>query len=396
MELIKENINAVKKHLEIISNVVGKQYDNLFESLELDGGEEEILFDIDPAECHFEINYLMNKTKNIDTFSYDECSARCGLFSQYNLDIDRYFEGMDVPFLKDKFIGDGIKISFIENPLLIGLRNIKEDMYDSDCWSPFAGYVALEIEYDNNDCMLSIDDESKIINRVLFYVNAKYETTFNITKMLDHNPVDDVYTDDENIKEESVKINDLPKYSPMLKMFIDARKIKEPSLQFLLFYKILEYISPVIARKQIYERLNQKLDKISKKDRSSTDLDSLIELTRVYDNSMRDGDLAKIVLDECADLVDLQDYIPNELKKKMIYDSKIGKNCRWTYENIKDFQNPMKLCLAKYLYSTRNSIVHAKSNYEPTGYECPDKYISNMNELLQSLCETIIFWKDRH
>lgn len=60
-------------------------------------------------------------------------------------------------------------------------------------------------------------------------------------------------------------------------------------------------------------------------ERDSEYLDSLIELTRAYDNSMKDGELAKIVLDECADLVELQTLIPQSIKKRMMSDSNFGK-----------------------------------------------------------------------
>lgn len=131
-------------------------------------------------------------------------------------------------------------------------------------------------------------------------------------------------------------------------------------------------------------------------ERDSEYLDSLIELTRAYDNSMKDGELAKIVLDECADLVELQTLIPQSIKKRMMSDSNFGKNVKWNYENIKRCEDKMKITLANFLYSTRNSIIHAKSNYNPTGFECQTQDISQFDEMLQSLCYTIVYWKDRH
>lgn len=100
----------------------------------------------------------------------------------------------------------------------------------------------------------------------------------------------------------------------MLQMYINAKEVKDYSLRYLMFYKILEYISPFVAQKLVYEKLNQKLDKLLVSERNSEYLDSLINLTRAYDNSMKDGELAKLVLDECADLVELQDLIPQSIK----------------------------------------------------------------------------------
>ena len=77
-------------------------------------------------------------------------------------------------------------------------------------------------------------------------------------------------------------------------------------------------------------------------------------------------------------------------------DSNFGKNVRWTYENIKGCEDRMKKTLANYLYSTRNENVHAKSNYTCTGFECPPNDIPQLDDMLQSLCYTIVYWKERH
>ena len=62
----------------------------------------------------------------------------------------------------------------------------------------------------------------------------------------------------------------------MLQMYINAKEVKDYSLRYLMFYKILEYISPFVAQKLVYEKLNQKLDKLLVSERNSEYLDSLI------------------------------------------------------------------------------------------------------------------------
>ena len=399
MKLNSNNIETVKGQLENVAKLLGAYFDDFFSCIE--EGDEDIVFCIDCAECTFDIDEFLLYMKDFAHFSYDDFSARCGLYSQYNIWIEGYFDGIDAKYFCDKFQTDGLKIRLVEKPILLGLRNIKENIYDSDCWSPFAEYVALEFEYDNEQCKLSICEEKNLVQRVLFYLNSKYSKTFILLKLPDHNPIDD-YCDDDLDAEDVINDNNvidikcLPQFSPMLQMYINAKEVKDPSLRFLMFYKILEYISPFVAKKNIYERLNQRLDRMSVCERDSEYLDSLIELTRAYDNSMKDGELAKIVLDECADLVELQTLIPQSIKKRMMSDSNFGKNVKWDYENIKRCEDKMKITLANYLYSTRNSIVHAKSNYNPTGFECQTQDISQFDEMLQSLCYTIVYWKDRH
>ena len=47
------------------------------------------------------------------------------------------------------------------------------------------------------------------------------------------------------------------------------------------------------------------------------------------------------------------------------------------------------------LYATRNSIVHAKSNYEPNGYELEDDELEDGNKMMDMITMSIIQWNER-
>lgn len=399
MKVTEDNIDTIKEHFKKVFNYVGLDLED--EISEIAEDDEEVCVDIGSVETHLDIAEFLLKTESVESLSYDDYCVRCGRFSQFNIAIEGYYSGLDATYFYEQFRQEGLSVMLEEEPLLIGLRNIKEGIYDMDCWSPFIEYIALEIRYEKEEYKLSEEEERKLIQRILFSLNARYLKTFTLLKLLDHNPIDDYYDDEvdsdcEQTDMNTISIDSLPQFSPMLQMYINAKEVKDASLRYLLFYKILEYISPFVAKKLIYERLNQKLDKFLVTERNHEYLDSLINLTRAYDNSLKDGELAKLVLDECADLVDLQDFIPQSIKKRMMSDSNFGKNERWTYENISGCEDRMKKTLANYLYSTRNSIVHAKSNYTYTGFECQAKDIPQLDEMLQFLCYTIVYWRERH
>lgn len=399
MKVTESNLGEIKSHFQKIAQFIGYDFDDYIDEIQED--DEEFCFDVGSVETHFDIEKFMEKTKSFENYTSTEYSVRCGRFSQYLLDIEGYSWGVDAKYLYEKFVGNGIKASVIEEPLLIGLRDMKLGFYDRDYCNPFVGCLALEIVYEDDEYKLNDDKEMQLVMQILFSLNSRYTKAISLQKLQDHNPCDDFYDEeveadcDENDMK-TIKIDTLPRYSPILKMYINAKEVKDTSLRFLMFYKILEYISPSIAKKVIYERLNQKLDKLSVCGRDGNYLDSLIDLTRAYDNSLKDGELANLVLDECADLVELQDLIPLSIRKRMNSDSKFGKKERWTYDNLKNVEFQMKSTLANYLYSTRNSIVHAKSNYKATGFECPPQDLSLLNEMLQALCYTIIYWNYRH
>lgn len=51
--------------------------------------------------------------------------------------------------------------------------------------------------------------------------------------------------------------------------------------------------------------------------------------------------------------------------------------------------------LGTILYSTRNSIVHAKSNYKSDNNECNAQDLPIFNEFLKEACYAIINWNNR-
>ena len=51
--------------------------------------------------------------------------------------------------------------------------------------------------------------------------------------------------------------------------------------------------------------------------------------------------------------------------------------------------------IAAILYATRNSIVHAKSNFNPTGNEWKTEELSEGNVVMEIIARSIINWNER-
>ena len=54
----------------------------------------------------------------------------------------------------------------------------------------------------------------------------------------------------------------------------------------------------------------------------------------------------------------------------------------------------LKRQVASILYSTRNSIVHAKANYTPSGLECPSDTLDDVNQMMDKFALTLIAWNE--
>ena len=393
----EENIVEVNLHLQEVAKALNLRPDD-FPKLKI--GDSDFDLDLDCADCVLDLGGFMERTMSIETLSYDDYAVRCGRFTQFFINIEDYYDGKIMGCLYWHFLNDDIKVKVVLCPFLIGLRNIKEQQYEWGNISPFADFTALEIEYSDESKRLNRTEELELVHRVLFFLDEKYDKEIKLKTLpryyedIDYGCGD--YDEEQLDKTTEVSLSSLPQYTTMLKTYMQAKSTDDNQLRYLLYYKIIEYISPTVAKLELLERLNLKLDVLPICKSNISYLESIVGLVQAYDRSQSDNELVKTVLLTCADLVDLQDFLPIRVKERMQSDAKFGKNVRWTYENIKPVEDSMKITLGQFLYSTRNSIVHAKSNYNKTGFECEGKDLEQFNLLLKRLCYSIIMWSSRH
>ena len=122
-------------------------------------------------------------------------------------------------------------------------------------------------------------------------------------------------------------------------------------------------------------------------------MESIFKLTKQYEISLKDKELANTVLNECVDIALLFQFLPQDIQKS------ISKKCHIEIKNITSIStsdiDAVKKEIAEILYATRNSIVHAKSNYNFTGKECPEEDMEQLNEFMVKLCECLFIWNGR-
>lgn len=244
------------------------------------------------------------------------------------------------------------------------------------------------MEYKNESIKLSINEEEELIARFLFSICIDYDIAIRIEQFIDLSN----FKDDDDSEEESINYhNKIIPYSQAMNMFVEACSVNNSEIKFLYFYKIIEYFSPIVSNKKSYELLNQKLDALSISKRDHRYLDSIFNLTRKYDLSLRDKELAYTVIKECVDIIELFDYLPVSTKK-YLYKTHYINNLTSLDAEKKD-QIIKKI--SNILYATRNNFVHAKSNYHQTGDECESEDIDVLNIFMSKLCYCLIVWNSR-
>lgn len=389
-----ENIEIVKKRLEELREFL--HYD-VFNS-ELNIGDEEIVLKF-PAEMEYivySIDEFLEYTDDIQEIKQvSNHTVRTSLVRQTILKIDRYWsEYTGLPY--NRLEKDGYSVSFINLPFLIGCIATKEQWFNEDFGvPPCSFYSAIEIKYSDSSKVLDEKEEDELIYRILFYLSSKYSASVQIGKFI---TPDDLYGKTDTVEDDEeeylIKESDLLSYAHSMNMYREALSISNCDIQFLYYYKIIEYFSPLVAKQKSYEILNQRLDTVVVCERTLSYLDSFFSLTRQYDSSMKDSELANTVLQNCIDIIPLFQFLPDTIKKK------VRKQISVQEKDIETGLSPekiiqMKKYIATILYETRNNIVHAKSNYTRTGNECENEDLAEMNNFMEKLCYCLIVWNDR-
>lgn len=383
-------MRVTTKNINLINNRLDYLYDN-FDVYPLDEGvkigDEKIAIDF-PRDytLSYSVGDFLRYTKGLENIIVvDNHSVICGQTRQTIINIESY----SLP--KFKFEIDSILLKVVENPFLIGIIASREGIYDKYTGvTPCSLYHAIELQYKN--VALNEDRDIELIKKCLFYIASKYNVPASIGRFIEIN--DSYYEEDnEDKKTVTVRSSELIPYCRAMDYYIEALSIGREDIKYLHLYKIIEYFSPVVSKKPSYEQLNKRLDALKVVERNSEYLESIFKLTKQYEVSLRDKELAYTVLVECIDVVVLFSFLPETIQKT------VSRSCHFDVKNI-SLLNPaniesVKKEIADILYATRNSIVHAKSNYTFTGKECSEENLGQLNEFMIKLCDCLFIWNSR-
>lgn len=384
MKINSRNIKEIRRRLEILHRDFNIDYDD---PIKIGDDSIYICYPDDDLEDGYLIDEFLRYTDNLcDVVKESDYSVRCGKIRQVIISLDAYHWNFAVPSCC--YEKDNISIKIVENPMLIGLIASRDGIYNETFGvKPCSSYFAVELDY-SDDNFLSIEAEDKIIKSFLFSISARSGFSISIGEFMSWI---DLTGDDDN--SEYQKFESLLPYSQAMDYYSDALAINNPNIRFLYFYKLIEYFSPIVSKREAYEKLDQKLDALSICKRDYQYLDSIISLSKKYTDSLRDKELAKTVIENCIDILPLYEYLPIRLRKE--YTKRFGfKDAEYLTIGQETISN-IKSDIGEILYSTRNNIVHAKSNYKPTGKECKEEEMDEINEFMKKLCHCLIIWNSR-
>lgn len=388
MKITNDNINLIKDRLEYL--YTNFSIEPSIEEIEIDDEEIFIGFpdEWDGETSSYSIDDFLKYTDKLEDIKViGRHSVVLGNIRQTILSVDKYYYEQLVPNLN--FETEKFSLKIVNNPLLIGIIASRDGIYNENFGVyPCSDYTAVEIILKNSEKFDELYIE-EFIKKCLYYISSKYNVPISIGEFLTWDDITDKDNDDSLIISDS----ELIPYCKAMDYYVNSLSIEAPDIKYLHLYKIIEYFSPSVSKKTSYEHLNKRLDALQVIDRDSEYIESIFTLTKQYEVSLKDKELANTVLQECIDIISIFDLLPKTLQKN------ISKNCQFEIKSISSL-NSAKIDLinkeiASILYATRNSVVHAKSNYTITGKECLEEDLEQLNIFITSLCKCLFVWNGR-
>lgn len=394
--------NNIEKKIEKLINILGEKIEFLksdcFDILP----EDESVYLIMPGEdegISFTFEELVEFKNEISEFQVINQGRFRTKTKSYQI---IKAESSDLEFYLSKIsdfkqVYNGVKISIIESSTYVGIGCLELGSYHDDFGSGYQSYLTIEICYSDKSKKISIKEETELIYSYLYEIADSTGFVFHLSKVNEYNSEledkinDLIYAESEGVEtdEEEINLKPLLEFNEGMRLFVAALQTTDEELKLLNFYKILEYFAPIVINIESYNLLAKKLDSPKVLNPNRSFLKSIFDLVNSTNQRFRDEDLIKSVFNTCFDLVDIFNYLPQSIKSKVLGIIK-EKEISYNLDNNK-LQSASNI-IGSTLYSTRNMVAHAKSNYIPTGNECPKNEISQLNVFLKETTARTIRW----
>lgn len=168
----------------------------------------------------------------------------------------------------------------------------------------------------------------------------------------------------------------------LLRLYNRAIASSDEGTKILYYTKVVEYASQTVVRQQATEAIRTKLLSARSLNPDAgfiAELQAIIEEQRIF---RKDREAIKQAVIACCEASELSKVAPPFLMKLRSLSAS---------DRLKEKEE----ALAEWglsMYATRNSIAHAKANYESTGEECPEEQLAAFTECAKLAAQQVIRW----
>jgi hypothetical protein len=169
----------------------------------------------------------------------------------------------------------------------------------------------------------------------------------------------------------------------LLRLYNRAVAASDDETRILYFTKVVEYVSQTVVKQQATEAIRAKLlspRSLSPDAAFVAELQAVVEEQRVLFRKDREALRQTVII--CCEASEVSKVAPPFLSKLRDFSHS---------DKPKDKEDALAE-LGYSLSATRNSVAHAKANYEPTGEECPQKQLAAFAECAKVAAQQTVRW----
>ncbi|MEI2580009.1 hypothetical protein [Scytonema sp. PRP1] len=277
---------------------------------------------------------------------------------------------------------DGIKVSYslTSGFTICGAMLALEEKFTTG-FSSVGSDVFVELKFEQP---ISESIEKDILQAYLFELSSTLGIDFEVFPFFDN---DDIWVDEDELKTYNTSHILRPlllgrNMSDVLELYNQAIASIDPHVQILYFTKVIEYVSQTVIKMQFNDAVRAKL--LSPR-ALQPDANFISELEKVIEKQQsrrKDREAIKETVLTCCEASELAKVAPPFLKKLKAISSN---------SNEEQISQALRAFSAS-LYSTRNSIAHAKANYIPTNDECPERELLAFSNCAKLAAQQVIRW----
>lgn len=256
-------------------------------------------------------------------------------------------------------------------------------------------YPLIVINYEDKREQLLLKEEDNLISSYLFEISDStgFDISLGKLKIFDEDLEETIWNwEPESEGKTPFKLKPLIPANEGTHLFVAALQVNDPTLKFLNFYKIIEYFAPTIVATDGYNLMASKLDNPKALDPDKEFIESIFKLVSTVNEQRKDAELPKHVL-RSIDIVDSIGLLPSWVTKRV--KGIVKHQGEIDYDMPKEHFAASINIIASILYSTRNWVVHAKSNYELSGNECPSDDLDQLNIFMREVTAKLIRWYNK-
>lgn len=279
------------------------------------------------------------------------------------------------------FTEDGFELSIQYENFIVGCASLISDAYHRKYYTPF-NYIAIEAYSVREIDAVTDRRAEESIAAFVFELADSHNVVFSVDSFVEFIE-DSVFISGEIEKNSELEVRPLLPYSRGMELYMSALQVHDNALRLFSLYKVFEYYSPVVLNLEGADALRRKLDSSKVLSPDAEFLHSIFDLVRSVDNRRTDREMMRLVFEKCFDLIDLNDLLPESLRRSVGYAMSATEKSAYSRD------------IADVLVATRNQVAHAKSNYKPLGIECAAKDMYQFNRFLKAAAAQTIRWHAR-